>query len=607
MTLNSDNSEKVPEISTGYSIISHGGIGDEHGKSKERKTPKHNLSWSCHELRVFFGEEVIRILIDIWGYQGWWELIRDLKQVSEWVTAILLTHPHMDHIGELPVIFTEESQFKWRIITTPGTMNATTIALTDAANIMAREHAEKMNGYIKMLQDIASALFVLKSNQSWKKQVKKYRGNRVAQTGDIPNHRQDIADAHAILEKYGVDTDSEIGYKEQMKQFEPKKPLYGIDEVITALSQIETHTIKNTWNELVPWKVAFSFYNAGHIIWSVSILFRITQNNQDRHVLFSWDLGSYKWDFHPTGIALPPHNIPVETVMIESTYGNKVRSNFAEWLRNFENNLIWDIEKYERIVISTFAMDRTQNLLYRLIKMKQEWKIDVDIILDSPAGINHTMNYAQHANQIDDTILATHAPSIKKLLQNNFVEKESESLKRFAEYIDPANSHYAIATKINKGSLLLGDRPKIVLTSSGMADGGMVISHLEKNIWNPKHVFYFPGYLVSGTLGHALANEDQPGGQQKLVQIWWKEYEVKARMKQFNFLSGHGDAEDLRSWLAAIKMKKDANILVVHGDVTGSSLEFAHGLERTGKYDDKNILVPRIGEVNNFPEPPKKK
>lgn len=73
---------------------------------------------------------------------------------------------------------------------------------------------------------------------------------------------------------------------------------------------------------------------------------------------------------HPTGVATPPHNLPIDTVMIESTYGSKVREDFAIGLADFEANLKRDLAKYRRVTISTFAMDRTQNILARLIKMK---------------------------------------------------------------------------------------------------------------------------------------------------------------------------------------------------------------------------------------------
>lgn len=73
---------------------------------------------------------------------------------------------------------------------------------------------------------------------------------------------------------------------------------------------------------------------------------------------------------HPTGVANPPHILPIDTVMIESTYGAKVREDFDIGFTKFKENLIRDLGKYRRVTISTFAMDRTQNILARLIKMK---------------------------------------------------------------------------------------------------------------------------------------------------------------------------------------------------------------------------------------------
>lgn len=204
---------------------------------------------------------------------------------------------------------------------------------------------------------------------------------------------------------------------------------------------------------------------------------------------------------HPTGIATPPHNLRIDTVMIESTYGNKVRGNFEEGLQDFKHNLTEDLKKYRRITIATFAMDRTQNILSRLVKMKIAGEIDAEIILDSPAGINHTAAYINQAEHLDDTIFATKAQSIKNLLPEDFEEREKLLLEEFAANINLKNGHYTIATKENRDKLFTENgKPKIVLTSSGMADGGMVLSHLEANISDPTTVFYFPGYLVPGTL-----------------------------------------------------------------------------------------------------------
>jgi predicted metal-dependent RNase len=116
---------------------------------------------------------------------------------------------------------------------------------------------------------------------------------------------------------------------------------------------------------------------------------------------------------------------------------------------------------------------------------------------------------------------------------------------------------------------------------------------------------------VPGSLGYALASESQPGWQQKSVEIGDKTYEVQARIKQFNFLSGHGDEEDLQTWLGALELRKWATIRIVHGDIHGSSLALKHTLERSGKFEGINIIVPDLNEVNTFPigkaESPKKK
>lgn len=600
------NVDRVEEKNS-YSIISHGGIGDEHWEDAMREKQKHNLSGSCHELRIRINWEVLKILIDVWAYQGRWKLDRNIKEIAQWVSAIILTHPHMDHIGDFPRVFADGSDFKGRVFASPGTLHASEIALIDAAKILQRDYDKRFIWWEKTIEEVAGAMRVIKdvANQTWKKRVpRRSNWNRISQTWDIPDRAWDLQEALEILKKCGINITPNMQneWLSEMKARKPEKPAYNIEDVYTALSAIEKHDINNGWNELVPGQVAFRFYNAWHIIWSVSVLFRITHQKKSKYVLFSWDLGSYKWDIHPTWIPIPPYNLPIDTVMIESTYWAKVRENFDIGFEDFKRQLMEDVKKYRRITISTFAMDRTQNILARLIKMKNDWDIDADIILDSPAGNRHTQAYVKNTVNVDNLLILPKAKSIKNILWTDFEARERSLLEEFWAYINPANGYYQVADKNNRWELF-GDsgKVKIVVTASGMADGGMVIEHLQKNIADPNTVFYFPGYLVPWTLWYALANESQPWWQQKKVLIEWKSYVVKARMKQFNFLSGHGDAEDLRAWLWAIKFPKGANIIVVHGDVMGSSLEFKHSLIRHGGYSDKNIIVPGIEEENSFP------
>lgn len=430
----------------------------------------------------------------------------------------------------------------------------------------------------------------------------------MSQTWVIPNHKQDILDAHAILSKYGVDIESDIGYKEQMKKFEPEKPSFTMDDVINALASIELHTIKDAWKEIVPWRVAIRFYNAGHIIWSVSVLFRITQNRKNRYVLFSGDVGSYKWDFHPTWLAVPPHDVRVETVVVETTYWTKVRPDFSEWALRFESNMKHYLDAYWEIIIPAFAMDRMQNILYRLVKMKQEWKIDADIFLDSPTWTKHTLNYFQQAQQVDDTILMRHPPGIHKSLRKDFMRDEMDKLSEFAEYINPANWHYTVVTKMNRKSLFEeSEKKRIILTASGMADWWMIMSHLEKWLANPKKVFYFTGYLVPWTLGYRLVNPEIENGQIKPVLINWKYIDQKAIIIQDTTLSWHGDYADMTTFLGSIPMREGTNILWIHGDIHTSTKDFIELLWKHKKFSDKNLIISELGVKYDFPLIEKKK
>lgn len=601
--------EKIAAMQSGYSIKTHGGIGDELWEPSDRgERQKCNLSGSCHELKVHINGQVLKILVDVWGYQGRWKLERNIQAISAWVSAIILTHPHMDHIGDFPRAFTEWSEFDGRVFCTPGTLQASEIALIDAAKILQRDYEKRKLGWEKTMEEIAGAFYTIRKNDATgvKRVPKASNGNRVAQTGDVVDRETERADAMAILEKYGLTLDTAKNWRKNMIKNEPEKPAYTIEDVYESLSSIETHTIKDGWKELVPGQVAFRFYNAGHIVGSVSVVFRITHQKKSKYVLFSWDLGSYKWDMHPTGIANPPHNLPIDTVNIEATYWDRERKDFEKWFTDFKENLIEDLEKYRRITIATFAMDRTQNILARLIKMKLAWEIDADIILDSPAGTKHTQAYIQAVKDIEALLAIPNSQEVRRLLGRDFEERERKLLMEFAEFINPANGHYQIANEDNRGEIFAETgKKKIVLTASGMADGWMVLEHLEKNIEDPTTVFYFPGYLVAGTLGHALANTSQPGGQQKRVTIEWKKgkkiFEVKAEMKQFNFLSGHWDVVDLLAWLWVLKLQKGSTVRIVHGDINGSSLAFKHRLEAQDGFADKNIIVPWLEEEHFFP------
>lgn len=163
------------------------------------------------------------------------------------------------------------------------------MALVDAAKILQREYEKKYEGWQRTTEEIAAAFYTIKTltTPHEKRVARKSNGNRMAETGSVVDKNQELEEARAVLKQFGI-TPEMNDWRKEMKEREPEKPAYTIEDVYTALSSIETHSLnKDVWKELVPGQVAFRFYNAGHIIGSVSVLFRITVDKKSEYILFS--------------------------------------------------------------------------------------------------------------------------------------------------------------------------------------------------------------------------------------------------------------------------------------------------------------------------------
>ncbi len=195
----------------------------------------------------------------------------------------------MDHIGDFPRAFVEGSDFDGRVFATPGTRQAAEIALIDAAKILQRDYEKRKSGWEKTMEEIAKAFYDIRKIDATnvKRVQRKSNGNRVAQTDEIEDRVAKRLEALAVLEKFKLTLDTAKNWRKKMIKQGPEKPAYGLGDVYTALSAIETHEITDGWRELVPRQVAFRFYNAGHIIGSVSVLFRITHQKKSKYILFS--------------------------------------------------------------------------------------------------------------------------------------------------------------------------------------------------------------------------------------------------------------------------------------------------------------------------------
>jgi metallo-beta-lactamase family protein len=313
-------------------------------------------------------------------------------------------------------------------------------------------------------------------------------------------------------------------YKETLKTGQQRKfikaPSYNADDVKKLMEQI---ICVEWYKPVILDGVEVTFFPAGHILGASSVKIAY----QQKSMIFSGDLGR-----HDDMIMLPPEAIePADVVMMESTYGDRLHPRI-DALEELREVVTANKKNKGILVIACFALARTQLLgvlLTRLFKMYPDLKSKVYI--DSPLGIETFNVYQKYHNllNIDD---------------------------------DEWNEVQKVLTKVEfnqqRDDLIKKPEGKIILTSSGMLEGGRVMGYLENFISNPKATFLLTGYQAENTMGRKL----HEGAKE--IQIADKNYKVVAKIKMIPGLSSHGDQSDLIKWLKKVTKSK-AKVLLNHG------------------------------------------
>ncbi|HWR43820.1 MBL fold metallo-hydrolase [Sporomusa sp.] len=328
--------------------------------------------------------------------------------------------------------------------------------------------------------------------------------------------------------------DAEIANRKgQRAGHKPVEPLYTVDEAYACLKQFSP-VAYNTEVKLSE-EVTISFREAGHILGSSMIEIWVTENGETAKILFSGDLGQPDQPIikDPTMIA------HADYVIVESTYGARKHdpSDPVELLAKYINDTV---EKGGNIIIPSFAVGRTQTLLYHLHTLFKGGLIpDMPVIIDSPLAISATDIFLKNSQEYDkeayDMLYKDHDHPLR-LPQLTYTKTSDES------------------KAINK----LG-RPAIIISASGMADAGRILHHLKHNLWRPESSVLFVGYQAQGSMGRRLLE-----GVKK-VKIMGEEISVKAKIYNLDGFSAHADQDQLMTWLGKFETKP-ANIFIVHGE-----------------------------------------
>jgi metallo-beta-lactamase family protein len=357
-----------------------------------------------------------------------------------------------------------------------------------------------------------------------------------------------------------------INRKRQRAGRSPVKPLYTVKEATECLGLFKGVAYGEAIN--ITENIRVRFNDAGHILGSAIIEVWIRENGKDTKIVFSGDLGNKGIPIlrDPTVIA------DADYLVVESTYGNKLHTlkKDTEKIERFINIITETIAKGGNVVIPSFAVGRTQEIIYDLNKYMDVFGDKVNKLLNTPVYV--------------DSPLATSATQIFRENLDCFDEEAKEYIANGDNPLDFPTLKF---TQSPEESKKLNEKTEstIIISASGMCDAGRIKHHLKHNLWRKESTILFVGYQAEGTLGRKILD-----GAPK-VKLFGEEISVNARIESIDGFSGHADKAGLLSWIGSFD-KKPRKVFVVHGELEIMT-EFAQTL--TDEFGLK-CIVPTRGD-----------
>jgi metallo-beta-lactamase family protein len=341
---------------------------------------------------------------------------------------------------------------------------------------------------------------------------------------------------------------------------EPVKPLYTLEDAEAALQ----HFVPMSYNRSLPISddLSLTFRDAGHIIGSAIVELEATEDGKTKKLVFSGDLGQP----HQPIIKDPTVIKGADYLVMESTYGDRLHQIYDKEtaLAEIVNDTM---DRGGNLVIPSFAVGRTQTLIYYFYKLWKAGRIDGDIpiIIDSPMAIAATRVFVHNTQEFDDD-------TIRLITKDGFPQMPQLKLCETAEESKALNS--------SEGSA-------IIISASGMADAGRILHHLKHNLWRPESTVLFVGYQAEGSMGRRLVDGI------KRVRIMGEEVVVKAKVQMLDGFSAHADANQLVDWVSHITEPKPQKVFIVHGE--SQSQEALR--ENIIKKFDLDVYIPFQGDI----------
>lgn len=311
--------------------------------------------------------------------------------------------------------------------------------------------------------------------------------------------------------------------------------------------------------------VTVNFTDAGHLLGSSSVFFKLQENGEERTILFSGDLGNLD-----KPLIRSPQTPPVaDYTVIESTYGNRLHEEKPDYVGELTSVIQRTLDRGGNIVIPAFAVGRTQELLYYIRIIKEQNLIknhaDFPVVVDSPLAVEATNIYSSEMHEYYD----------------------EEAIDLLNKGINPVTfPDLKLSITSDESRMINTDTtPKVIISASGMCEAGRIRHHLKHNLWRPECTILFVGYQSKETIGAKLLEGAE------IVKLFGEDIQVRAEIKRIEAFSSHADKNMLLQWLRNTPPK--IQLFVNHGEDEVTESFASEASQMLGK----TAVAPYSGEV----------
>ncbi|MBV7336986.1 MBL fold metallo-hydrolase [Chloroflexi bacterium TSY] len=329
-----------------------------------------------------------------------------------------------------------------------------------------------------------------------------------------------------------------LNEKKRRKGEPPVEPIYTRADAQKCLDHFIGVGLHRTFS--VADGVEVTFYDAGHILGATFVQLDIREQETGKkwRVVFSGDLGRDEVAI----LHAPEQAADADIVLMESTYGNRQHGEYEEARKKLRNVINTTARKRGKVIIPSFSVGRTQEIVYALNRLDAEGDIpEIPVFVDSPLAVNATDVFRMHPEEWNDQV------------QEFLVEG------RRRNPFDYHQVQYVRAVEQSK-RLNFMSGPAVIISASGMAESGRILHHLKNNIEDPDNTILTVSYMAEHTLGRRIRDGVSP------VRIFGEEYTIRAQVEAIDGYSAHADQMGLLEWARAFDRKRLQQVFLVHGE-----------------------------------------